>query len=179
VEEAGIVVKIVEGPALLRIVLGVLDDQRHDNLDLGQATHGSLAVVLVVVGNGTSLWPETDTAEVPLMPDPSAVDEIPTSALLVSEIASGARSPMIPSRKGKVPGLPVPVETGSDRVIEVGTEMVEKIPASLSSLSKGSRGICSPARLILYSYIDFWYVQKRCAALDGYISNGKIGIFTG
>jgi len=149
VEEAGIVVNIVEGPALLRIVLGVLDDQHHDNLKLGQATHGSLAVVLVVVGNGTSLWPETDTVELPPMADPSAVDESPTWALLVSEIASGARSPMIPSRKGKVPGLPVPVETGSDRMMEVGTEIVEKIPASLSSLSEGSRGTCSPARLML------------------------------
>jgi hypothetical protein len=63
--------------------------------------------------------------------------------------ASGAISPRIPSRKGKVPDLAVDVEAGSIRDIDVGTEIVEKIPAPLSSLSAVSNK-CSPARLILF-----------------------------
>ena len=63
--------------------------------------------------------------------------------------ASGAISPRIPSRKGKAPGWATDVEVGSKRDMEVGTEIVEKIPASLSS-SSGEPSKRSPARLILF-----------------------------
>jgi hypothetical protein len=140
VEEAGIVVKMVEGPALLSAVLAVLSDQRSTRYTWG-LTHGSRTVV---EGDNTS--PASSVVEVPATVPTGAIGVTATSTLLDSEIAAGAISPMMPSRKGKVPDLAVPVEAGSTRVIEVGTEIVEKIPASLSSslsLSTRSKGTCS------------------------------------
>lgn len=89
------------------------------------------------------------------------VEDVTTLVLFTPDVASGALSPMIPLIKGRVPDSVVPVEAGSKCVIEVGTEIVEKIPASPSSICERSRGKCSPARLILYVDVD-----QRCAALD-------------
>ena len=92
---------------------------------------------------------------------PAGLVEFPVAATLDAEetsdslvrnpseaTASDAISPTIPSRNGTVPDWATGVEAGSNRDIEVGTDMVEKIPASLSSSSRvPSRR--SPARLIL------------------------------
>jgi hypothetical protein len=107
---------------------------------------------IVVEGDGPVLPPGIVGLPAIDVPEVEASTDLP--APTASETAaSGAISPSIPSRKGKVPDLATDVEAGSNRDIEVGTDIVEKIPASLSSLSAVSSK-CSPARLILYS--GYW-----------------------
>jgi hypothetical protein len=151
VVEAGIVVKIVEGPALVGVVLEILPCQHLSDT-------GTYDSRTVVEGERPPFPLDNveDVARDPLSPVEDAAN--PVVLLSLVGTALGARSPKIPSRKGKVPDLADPVEAGSKREIDDGTEIVEKIPASLSSavsvsVSKGEgdgeNGICSPARLIL------------------------------
>jgi len=146
VDEMGMVVKIVEGPALLKTVLGALPCQHH--LHCRYVTHDAK---LVVEGDRSVLSPEI--VGLPALDSPDVegtTNPLPPTASEAT--ASGAISPIIPSRKGEVPDLATDVEAGSNRDIEVGTEIVEKIPASLSLSAVSSK--CSPARLILYS--GYW-----------------------
>ena len=146
VAERGMVVKIVEGPALLKRVLGTLPCQHH--LNCGYVTHDSK----MVVGGDRSVLPP-EIVGLPAIDSPNVegtTNPLPPTASETT--ASGAISPIIPSRNGKVPDLATDVEAGSSRDIEVGTEIVEKIPASLSLSAVSSK--CSPARLILLKSVN-------------------------
>jgi hypothetical protein len=111
-------------------------------------THGSR---IVVEGDRSILSPGIVGLPAIDVPEVEASTDLP--APTASETtASGATSPSIPSRKGKVPDLATDVEAGSNRDIDVGTEIVEKIPASQSLSAVSSK--CSPARLILCKSVN-------------------------
>jgi hypothetical protein len=169
-DEAGMVVKIVEGPALVGVVLEILPCQHLPD----DGTYDSRTVV---EGEGPPFPLDNveDAARDPLSPVEDASN--PVVLLSLVDTALGARSPKIPSRKGKVPDLADPVETGSKREIDDGTDIVEKIPASLSSAVsasaskdevegevEGENGTCSPARLILLFW-DRWGSEKNAQHL--------------
>jgi hypothetical protein len=106
------------------------------------------------------LLPKIAVGESPETVPPPTIEAV----LLRSKLLPpGMTSPTIPPRSGR----PVPVEAGSFiRVIEVGTDIVEKIPASQSSARPSTPR--RSTRLIVSScqVVDVGLVKSRwCAAL--------------